>query len=184
MRHFLYKCSILARTNNFYFLEPRHIQHSRCNTLHSLDTENKQHRHKFIWRVYLQEAETVKVIPTSALHGSTISPQDIKCGFHTASMKHHDIKLTLARHDQSANSSAPYEDFLQLIGSWNLSLPCNMYMNFKILTREEEETSPQQLGPFTRKLQGNNKNPTTFLHLASKKSARTELDNDGRLRLT
>ena len=32
-------------------------------------------------------------------------------------MKHNDIKLTLARHDQSTNSSAPYGDFLQLIGS-------------------------------------------------------------------
>ena len=49
--------------------------------------------------------------------GSTVSPRDITCGFHTASMKHHDIKLALARHDQSTNSSAPYEDFLQLIGS-------------------------------------------------------------------
>ena len=68
--------------------------------------------------------------------------------------------------------------------SWNLGLPCNMYMTFKILTGEEEETSRQQLGPFTRKLQRNNKNPTSFFHLANKKSARTELGNDGRMRLT
>jgi len=38
-----------------------------------------------------------------------------------------------------------------------------MYIAFKILTGEEKETSRQQLGPFTRKLQRNNKNPTNFV---------------------
>ena len=40
----------------------------------------------------------------------------MKCRFHTASMKHHNIKLTLARHDQSTNSSAPCKEFFQLLG--------------------------------------------------------------------
>ena len=30
----------LVRSNNLYSLEPRHIQHSRCNTLHSLNAED------------------------------------------------------------------------------------------------------------------------------------------------
>ena len=45
---------LIARSNNFCSLEPRHIQHSRCNTLRSLNGEDKEHRHKFTWRVYLQ----------------------------------------------------------------------------------------------------------------------------------
>ena len=56
-----------------------------------------------IWRVYLQL-------------GAPIPLRDMKCRFHTASMKHHDIKLTLARRDQSTNSSAPCKEIFQLIG--------------------------------------------------------------------
>ena len=37
---FPYKCFMVARSNSL--------------TLHSLNTEKKEHRHKFIWRVYLQ----------------------------------------------------------------------------------------------------------------------------------
>ena len=55
---FLYKCSMVARSNILYpnSPEPKHIQHKycRCNTLRSLGREKKEHRHKFIWRVYLQ----------------------------------------------------------------------------------------------------------------------------------
>ena len=42
VRLFLYKWFILARSNNLYSLEPRHIQHSTCNTLHSLNTRLKK----------------------------------------------------------------------------------------------------------------------------------------------
>ena len=45
VRLFLYKWFILARSNNLYSLEPRHIQHSTCNTLHSLNTRLKKKRH-------------------------------------------------------------------------------------------------------------------------------------------
>jgi len=55
-------------------------------------------------------------------------------------------------------------------------------MKLKILTGEAKETSHQQFEPFTRKLGRNNKKPTSSL--ASKKSACTEVDNDGRIRLT
>ena len=93
---FLYKCFMVARSNNLCSLGPRHIQHSRCNTLHSLNTENKEHWHEFIWRVYLQRWAHHKQrsgdCKSHSNVGSTISPRDIKCGFHT-------------------------EDFLQLIGS-------------------------------------------------------------------
>ena len=37
--------------------------------------------------------------------GSTILPGDINCGFHIASMKHHEVTLTLTMHDQSIKSS-------------------------------------------------------------------------------
>ena len=37
--------------------------------------------------------------------GSTLSPRDITCMFHTASMKHSEIKLSLARDCQPSSSS-------------------------------------------------------------------------------
>ena len=106
----LYKCFVVARSLG---LDTYNIS--------SLNTENKEHRHKFIWRVYLQRwthhRQRSGDCKSYSNVGSAVAHRDIKCGFHTASMKHHDIKLTLARHDQSTNSSAPYGDFLQLIGS-------------------------------------------------------------------
>ena len=109
---FPHKWFILATSNNLCSLGPRHIQHSRCNTLRSLNTENKEYIYS--WAYHRQRSGDCK---SSSNVGSAIAPRDITCGFHTASMKHHDIKLTLARHDQSTNSSAPYEDFLQPIVS-------------------------------------------------------------------
>ena len=57
-------------------------------------------------------------------------------------------------------------------------------ITFKIFTGEEEETSTVGAIHKGRKPQRNSKNPTSFFIWRAKKSAHTELDNDGRIRLT
>ena len=175
---FPHKWFILATSNNLCSLGPTHIQHhSRCNTLHSLNTENKGYIYS--WAHHRQGSGDCKSYSNV---GSAIAPRDITCAFHTASMKHHDIKLTLARHDQSTNSSAPYEDFLQPIGSRfkqeeseiGGKIKCSQTwtsMNHHLeseLALQHSKFSPgkqkkhhvNSLGPVTRKLRRNNKNPT------------------------
>ena len=77
VRLFVHKWFTLARPNNLYSLELRHIQHSRCNTLSTVWTRKIKNTGtnscgEYIYsvgRIISKEAETetVKVIPTSPL---------------------------------------------------------------------------------------------------------------------
>ena len=125
-------------------------------------------------------------------------------------MKHNDIKLTLARHDQSTNSSAPYGDFLQLIGScfkqgkseiggkikcsqtWTSmnhhmesQLALQHVHNIQNSHRRRKRNITSTVGAIHKKTaKKTTKGPTSSFHLTNKTSVRTELDNNGRMRLT
>ena len=138
----------------------------------------KKHRHKFTSRVYLQRwahhRQSSGGSKSYSNVGSTILPRDINnCGFHTASMTHNEVKLTLTRHDQSINSSVPYEEFCQLAARSNASQTwtsmnhlteyqlCNIYMKFLILTRNKRNITSAVWDGSPENYTETTKNPTS-----------------------
>ena len=182
---------------------------SRCNTLqYSPQSEYGKYRTQAqihldslstVGRTIGKEAESAKVILMSALL--------YRCETWNASMKHHDKtypgqawsvhKLKCALRwifstdtpmlHQTRKDRNWWRD--QILSAWEVNLheSSRRISNCLATLTWKSKISPGKQKkhtwrPFTRKLQRNNK--THPVHVASQKSARTELGNDGGIRLT
>ena len=179
---------------------------SRCNALHSLNTGNKEHRHKssgeyiYRWAHHRQRSGDCRSYSNV---GSTI-----KCGVHCINetpwykthpgqaWSVHKLERALQRFfstdrrmlHQTRKDRNWWRD--QMLSEVNLHESSRRISDCLATLTWKSKCSPGKQKkhtstvwhPFTRKLQRNNK--AHPVHLASQKSAITELGNDGGIRLT